>query len=99
MNSRIEMTHEKTFTLETGRSVKVLARAVDQSKVHTEIEVLIKEPREENYRLPIGRTHPKYWKLKGLDSQKTRVLQIKYSGISDKQIRKTIKELKAMMVP
>ncbi len=92
------MTHEKTFTLDTGRSVKVIAKALlldDKSKIETEIEVLIKEPREVGYRLPIGNTHPKFWKLKKLNSQQTRILQIQYSGISEKQIRKTIKEFKA----
>jgi len=89
------MTHEKTFILETGRSVKVIAKALpvkDPSKIETEIEVLIKEPREENYRPAIGQTHPKYWKLRKLDSLKIRMLQIKYSGVSEKQIRKTIRE-------
>ncbi|WP_149243636.1 hypothetical protein [Dyadobacter sp. 32] len=91
------MTHEKTFILVTGRSVKVIAKASpvkDQSNFETEIEVLIKEPREENYRPAIGQTHPKYWKLRKLDSIKTQLLQIKYSGVSEKQIRKTIREFR-----
>lgn len=95
------MTHEKTFTLETGRSVKVIAKALridDQAQIETQIEVLIKEPKEEDFRLPIGATHPKYWKLKRLDSRQTRILQIAYSGVTEKQIRKTVKEFEARIL-
>lgn len=96
------MIHEKTFTLETGRSVKVIAKAQDiagQAKVKPEIEVLIKEPRDENFRPPIGITHPKYWKLKKLDLQQSKILQIQYSGITDKQLRKAIREFDRLLAP
>lgn len=92
------MTHEKTFTLDTGRSVKLITKTDVKCQGGTDIEVLIKEPKEENYRLPIGKTHPKYWKLKGLDARKTRMLQMRYSGISDKQIRKAIKEFNELLI-
>ena len=96
------MIHEKTFTLETGRSVKVIAKAqitADQTKVKPEIEVLIKEPRDEDFHPPIGITHPKYWKLKKLDSQQSKILQIQYSGITEKQIRKAIREFERLLTP
>jgi hypothetical protein len=86
---------EKTLSLENGRSVKVITQPVnptDPSKF--EIDVLIKEPRETHYRPPIGLTHPKYWTLKRMDSNKSRQMQIQYSGLSEKQVRNVLKELK-----
>jgi hypothetical protein len=96
------MTQEKTFTLRTGRSVKVIGKSrinQHQVQIDTEIEVLIKEPKEDDFRPPIGSTHPKYWKLKKLDSEKTRELQIEYSGISAKQIRKALNEFESRITP
>lgn len=90
-----KMTHEKTLTLRTGRSVKVITQStslIDPQDI--EIDVLIKEPSEANYRPPIGLTHPKYWKLKQMDAQKSRKLQIKYSGLTEKQVRIAIKEFR-----
>ena len=93
------MIHEKTFTLETGRFVKVIAKAKPASDLLTsepEIEVLIKEPKEENFHPPIGVAHPKYWKLKRLNTLESKTLQIKYSGIKQKHLRKTIKEFQRL---
>ncbi|OJV12905.1 MAG: hypothetical protein BGO21_04020 [Dyadobacter sp. 50-39] len=89
------MTHEKIFVLETGRAVKVKVEGVlasDLSKVSIQVDVLIKDPKEEEFRPPIGLTHPKYWKLKNLEPEKAGLLQIQYSGVHRKQIRKTIRE-------
>ena len=94
------MTHEKIFVLETGRSVKVIiSNALIQidSKLELEIDVLIKEPKELEFRPPIGATHPQYWKLKKLDLQHSRVLQMEYSGLSEKHIKIAVKEMKALM--
>lgn len=93
------MTHEKVFILETGRAVKVMVEGVlaeDLSKVSIQVDVLIKDPKEEEFRPPIGPTHPKYWKLKNLDDEKAGLLQIQYSGVARKQIRKTIREFDKM---
>lgn len=93
------MTHEKVFNLETGRAVKVMVEGVlasDLSKVSIQVDVLIKEPKDEDFRAPIGPTHPKYWKLKSLDAEKAGLLQIQYSGVARKQIRKTIREFDKM---
>jgi len=89
------MTHEKIFVLETGRAVKVKVEGVladDLSKVIIQVDVMIKDPKEEDFRPPIGPTHPKYWKLKSLEPEKAGLLQIEYSGVYRKQIRKTIRE-------
>ncbi|WP_353720484.1 hypothetical protein [Dyadobacter sp. 676] len=89
------MTHEKIFVLETGRAVKVMVEGVladDLSKVSIQVDVLIKDPKDEEFKPPIGLAHPKYWKLKSLDPAKARELQIQYSGAHRKHIRKTIRE-------
>ena len=57
--------YSKKFTLLSGRSVKVIAKTKSLTdKVKPEIEVLIKEPKEEDFHPSIGLSHLKYWKLK-----------------------------------
>jgi hypothetical protein len=95
----MKMTHEKIFVLETGRTVKVVVEGVlasDLSKVSIQVDVLIKDPKDEEFRAPIGLTHPKYWKLRGADREKASSLQIQYSGITSKHIRKAVREFDKM---
>ena len=89
------MIHEKTFLLPSGRSAKVIVKGFfspEESAIRKELDVLIKDNREEYFHAPIGLTHPQYWKLKKLDKEQARQLQIKYSGVSDKQLNKALKE-------
>jgi len=89
------MIQEKTMFLQTGRSVKIIAQDIQApDTANIEVNVLIKEPKEEFFHPPIGITHPKYWKLRKLAPQQSRLLQIQYSGLSDKELRKAIKEFK-----
>jgi hypothetical protein len=91
------MKHEKEVTLETGRTVKIILKESfhpEDNGTTLDMDVLIRDPKEESFHPPIQQTHPKYWKLKSLDSGKSRQMQIKYSGISDKLIRKAIKEFR-----
>ncbi|TLV03335.1 hypothetical protein [Dyadobacter luticola] len=91
------MKHEKEVTLETGRTIKIiLSEAVrpNNHEVMLDLDVLIRDPKDEDFHPPIEQTHPKYWKLKSMDSEKSRQMQIKYSGITDKLIRKAIKEFR-----
>lgn len=91
------MIHEKTFLLETGRAVKVIIRgysSVMESEISTKLEVLIKDPKEAYFHLPIGITHPQFWKLKRMGQEQAQLLQIAYSGISQKQINKAMKEFR-----
>lgn len=86
---------EKTFLLPTGRTVKVTAQPTVQSTIpfsKEDFEILIKEPKEEDFHPAIGETHPKYWKLKKLNPKEVKLVAIKYSGLSEKQIRNTLKE-------
>jgi hypothetical protein len=86
---------EKTFVLPTGRAVKVITKttpANEKSYNKTDLDVLIREPKEEDFRPPIGKTHPQYWKLKKLTAQESKLIEIQYSGLSDKQIRNALKE-------
>lgn len=92
------MNFEKTLVLQTGWSVKVIVAMQRSEDVYnTALEVLIKEPWETVYHLPIENSHPKYWKLQSMDRDKSRKLQIAYSGLSDKDIRKAIKDLEKQL--
>ena len=90
------MIHEKTFTVYADRLVKLVIKTSEQipdAALQIELDVLIRETNEQQFRSPIGATYPKYWKLKRLDAGQAALLQIKYSGISRKQIRSAISEL------
>lgn len=94
------MKNEKIYELKAGRTAKVIIKgtpASDLSKIVIETEVLVKDQREEEFRPPIGLSHPKYWKLKRLTVEQSRKLQIQYSGLSDKQIRKAVGEFEKML--
>ena len=89
------MAYEKYITLESGREIKLIIEGSfdsQKSGLVTEINALIKDPKEEHFHPPIEISHPKYWKLKNMTPEQSRQLQIKYSGISDKQIRKALRE-------
>ncbi|WP_221390012.1 hypothetical protein [Dyadobacter sp. NIV53] len=87
------MKQEKIILLQTSRSVKIIAeQEQSQDGAQLEVNVLIKEANENNFHPPIGITHPKYWKLRKLPVHKSRILQIQYSGLSNKEIRKAMKE-------
>ncbi|MCF0049110.1 hypothetical protein MUK70_04545 [Dyadobacter chenwenxiniae] len=91
------MTHEKTLILQTGRCVKVISQWKNpMNPGEIEIDVLIKDPSETHYRPPIGLTHPKYWKLKRMGAEKSKQLQIQYSGLTEKQLRSVVKEFRLM---
>lgn len=96
------MRHEKAFVLRTGRLVKVIITgilATDLSKVSVETDILIKDIRDEHFHPPIGSIHPRYWKLKRLDAEQARVLQIRYSGLTQRQLRSAMKEFEQMLTP
>jgi hypothetical protein len=90
---------EKIYILAAGREAKVIVseeRSPAYTKSGIRIDVLIKDPRENEYHLPITETHPQFWKLKRLDPNQGRMLQYQYSGVSEKQVRKAIKEYRQM---
>jgi hypothetical protein len=98
----LDMKQEKIFTLETGRCIKVITEgllAEDFSRITVTVDVLIRDPKEEDFHLPIVETHPKYWKLKKLNAEQSRILQKEYSGVTEKQIRKAVKEFEQMLSP
>ena len=89
---------EQSFLLVTGRIVKLAA--VYESKeipvaASMKIEVLIKDETDTDFRPPIHLTHPKYWKLKSLNETRSREMQIQYSGLSIRQVRRFFRELSA----
>jgi hypothetical protein len=70
---------EKTFLLPTGRAVKIIAEPAAHPTAAFSMEdfdILIKEPREEDFHPPIGETHPKYWKLKKLNPKEVKIIEI-----------------------
>lgn len=89
------MYYERNITLKTGRDVKLIVPQLTQTNIDpaTDAQVLIKDPGETKFHPPIELSHPKYWKLKNLDTEGARALQLKYSGVTDKEIRKTRKEI------
>ncbi|WP_159478315.1 hypothetical protein [Dyadobacter sp. 3J3] len=89
------MIHQQIITLKTGREVKVTLNGIpteDPSKVIIQTDVQIKEPREEQFHVPIHASHPKYWKLKVMSPSQARMMYFKYSGLSKKQMRKLLAE-------
>jgi len=90
---------EKIYALAAGREAKVIV-SEEYSQGYTKngirIDVLIKDPKENEFHLPITAIHPQFWKLKRLDPNQCRLLQYQYSGVSEKQIRKAVKEFRQM---
>lgn len=90
---------EKIYALAAGREAKVLVSeeySNNYSKNGVRIDVLIKDPKESEFHLPITATHPQFWKLKRLDANQCRLLQFQYSGVTEKQIRKAVKEFRQL---
>lgn len=85
------MKHEVIFTQPTGRQILVIIRGRwkrNHSGLNTEVRVLIREAKEEHFHVVIGPSHPKHWKIQSMSAEKVNTMQIRYSGISAKQIRK-----------
>lgn len=92
------MIHERIFRLAVGREAKIIVKG-HPSKITNEVtfdlEFLIRD-NEIDFRPPIGSNHPQYWKLKKYTPEKSRFLQLEYSGVSRKQLRETIDEFKSL---
>lgn len=91
--------HEKHIVLAPGREAKLVILA----DVHThmplmtlDLEFLIRDQEDRTFRLPIGKNHPKYWKLQGMSAEKAKFMQLEYSGISRRQINETLREFESM---
>jgi hypothetical protein len=95
------MIHERIFRLAVGREAKIIVKG-HPSKITNEVtfdlEFLIRD-NESDFRPPIGSNHPQYWKLKKYTPEKSRFLQLEYSGVSRKQLRETIDEFKSLFEP
>lgn len=71
--------YTKNFLPSEWMISKVMAKSgVSTSKTfaNPEIDILIKDLKENDFRPPIGTTHSQYWKMKNLDSQKSKFLKI-----------------------
>ena len=88
---------ENTILLTTGRTVKLTAKkkcSPNYPDLNLDLEVLVKDPFEKDFRPPILVTHPKYYKLKSLSPNQQILIQIRNSGLDSKQIKRALKELK-----
>lgn len=95
------MAYVKYLTLQSGREIKLRIEEIFDPKkpdATVQLDVLIKDPKDERFHPPIEISHPKYWKLKGMDDEQSRELQIKYSGIKSKQLRKALSEFKSTLM-
>ena len=94
----MKMLHETILTLKTGRFVKVTAcEMITGTDSEVELNVLIKDPNEAQFRPSIGYSHPKYWKLKTLDPSQRKLLELEYAGISKKEINRVAKEFRSIL--
>ena len=96
------MFYEKIYRLTVNREVKISLWGTPLKR-HDEIfvnfEFLIKDSEENDFHAPIGPDHPKYWKLKNIDSEKAQLLEMEYCGISRKQLYAAMKEFDVLVGP
>ena len=92
---------EKTIVLSTGRIVRMTAKKMESlNYLHPglELDVTIKEAREDNFHPPIETKHPKYWKFRTMDSDRQLLLKIQYSGLNKRQTKQAIQELQQKLL-
>jgi len=97
----MKMLHEIIVKLKTGRYVKISASeilAIDHTDFKIQMDVLIKEPKESDFRPLIGVCHPQYYKLKNLSLWQQKLLELQYAGIGKKQIQKILNEFKKIIL-
>lgn len=95
------MVHEKIFTLKNRREVKVIFKSIQNSiaqKLKFDYEILIREPGEKAFRLPIGVSHPKYWKLQKVSKEQGRELILMYSGITRRHLQEAEQEFNNLVL-
>lgn len=95
------MVHEKIFTLKNRREVKVIFKSIQNAvtqKLKIDYEILIREPGEKSFRLPIGVSHPKYWKLQTVSKEQGRELILMYSGITRRHLLEVEREFNNLIL-
>ncbi|MEO6285367.1 MAG: hypothetical protein ABIN80_09415 [Dyadobacter sp.] len=86
---------EKVVLLRTGKMVKIVSRQLQDNDLHktdNQVDVLVREQDQENFRPFLSISHPKYWKFINLNPRQSIILQLKYSGLSKKEIALVIEE-------
>ncbi|MCE7066123.1 hypothetical protein [Dyadobacter sp. CY326] len=92
------MDFEREILLKTGRCVKIFASAVQNHlRLVFELIVIVKDPDENTFHPPIGPNHSKYWQLKRLNTQLAGILQLRHSGVSDKDFKQILSEVEDMV--
>ncbi len=95
------MVHEKIFTLKNRREVKIIFKSIQNAvtqKLKFDYEILIREPGEKSFRLPIGVSHPKYWKLQKVGKEQGRELILMYSGITQRHLLEAEREFNNLIL-
>ena len=95
------MVQEKIFTLKNKREVKVIFKSIQHpitQKLKFDYEILIREPGEKSFRIPIGISHPKYWKLQKASKEQARELILIYSGITRRHLQEAEREFNNLML-
>ena len=93
---------EKTFRQAVDREAKLVltgTRLKGKKEIVIEMEFLIKEIYDQQFRVPIDINHPKYWKLQRLTAENANYMQLEYSGISKKQVLAALKEFENVFAP
>ena len=92
------MDFEREIILKNGRCVKVFANAVqNHSRLVFELIVIVKDADENTFHPPIGPNHSKYWQLKRLNAQLAGILQLRHSGVSDKDFKQIMSDVEEMI--
>jgi len=94
------MVHEKVITLKNRREVKVIFKSTEHpvtQKLKSEYEILIREPGEKSFRIPIGISHPKYWKLQKASKEQARELILMYSGLTRRHLLEVEREFNNLL--
>jgi hypothetical protein len=94
------MIYEKIFSLSIARDAKIVVKADIRKRkreINVDLDFLIRDTHEGIFHLPIGINHPRYWKLKKVPDQKSRQMQMEYSGISRKQLLLVMEEFKGLV--
>jgi len=94
------MIYEKTFSLSIAREAKIVVKAEIRKRkreITVDLDFLIRDTHEDIFHPPIGINHPRYWKLKKVPDQKSRQMQMEYSGISRKQLLLVMTEFRELV--
>ena len=87
--------NERLLILKTGRSVKVVASRTgnkDLTTAEIEWDILIKDPKDQQFHPLISSSHPMFWKIKKLTPMRRKLVELQYAGINKRETKKIFTE-------